>query len=127
PVPAARRNPSASLALESMALGVEAMTFSRGNLSDASLRAARRHAGNPCDSSRIALADPGLFHPALLLQPNQTIHGPRMNVSKRGFVAQADSVAAFLIHVQFERHARLAQRCGEVQRILHRHRWVLRG
>src|SRR5438477_3846447 len=64
------------------------------------------------------------LHESLLLEPEQKIICPGMNAGKRWFVAQPDSMPAFLINVQIERHARLAQRGGEGERILHRHRCV---
>src|SRR5208282_394882 len=51
--------------------------------------------------------------PALLLQPEQTVAGPRMRMRERRFVLQPHAVSALLVNVQIERHMVFSQRLGE--------------
>src|SRR5258706_3569363 len=76
---------------------------------------------------RSLLTAPGSPHELLLLQPKQAIARPGMNLGKRRFVSQPDSVPALLIDMQIERHAGFSQRGGEGERILHGHSVVLAG
>src|SRR5262245_56011557 len=65
------------------------------------------------------------FHEPLCLQPKEQIPGPRMRIGKGRFVRQPEAVAALLVNMEIEWNARLLQRRGEFERVLHLDRLVL--
>src|SRR5262245_26847969 len=66
------------------------------------------------------------FSPSMPFQPEGAVPRPGMPIATAvRNAAEADAMRPLLIHMQVERHARLAQSRGKLKAVLHRYGWVL--